>query len=74
MNIQSVSKEKRNVVVELDADELVILCNVLHTQMGEQKRKEKTLNLYSDMMLARDICQYGRVDNFCLSNIARCRK
>ena len=73
MNIQSVSKEKRNVVVELDADELVILCNVLHTQMGEQKRKEKTLNLYSDMMLARDICQYGRVDNFCLSNIARCR-
>lgn len=47
MNIQSVSKEKRNVVVELDADELVILCNVLHTQMGEQKRKDlKSLQRY----------------------------
>ena len=25
------------------------------------------------MMMARDICQYGHVDNFCLHNIVKCR-
>ena len=24
-------------------------------------------------MMARDLCQYGHVDNFCLSNIVKCR-
>jgi len=25
------------------------------------------------MMMARDLCQYGHVDNFCLHNIVKCR-
>ena len=73
MNIQNISKEKRNVIVELNADDLVIICNALYSQFDEKKDKENFLQLYSDAMMARDLCQYGHVDNFCLGNIVKCR-
>ena len=57
MNIQNISKEKRNVIVELSADELVTICNLLFSQFSEQKDKENYLQLYSDMMIARDLCK-----------------
>lgn len=73
MNIHSISKEKRNVIVELDANDLVIICNALYAQLRENKEKENFLQLYSDAMMARDLCQYGHVDDFCLHNIIKCR-
>lgn len=73
MNIQNISKGKRNVIVELEADDLVMICNALYSQLEEKKNGEPFLQLYSDMMMARDLCQYGHIDNFCLSNIVKCR-
>lgn len=73
MNIQNISKDKRESTIELSADELVIICNALYSQLDEKKDSDRFLQLYSDMMLARDLCQYGHVDNFCLSNIVKCR-
>lgn len=73
MNIQNISKEKRNVIVELEADDLVMICNALYSQLEKKKNKDNFLQLYSDMMMARDLCQYGHVDNFCLHNIVKCR-
>lgn len=73
MNIQNISKKDKNVMVELSADELVTICNVLALQHAELKDKESYLQLYSDMALARDLCQYGHVDNFCLTDIVNCR-
>lgn len=73
MNIQNISKDKREATIELSADDLVIICNALYSQLDEKKSDEKFLQLYSDMMLARDLCQYGHVDNFCLHNIVKCR-
>ncbi len=73
MNIQNISKDKREATIELSADDLVIICNALYSQLDEKKSDEKFLQLYSDMMMARDICQYGHVDNFCLHNIVKCR-
>ena len=73
MNIQSISKEKRTVTLELDADDLVRICNAMYGQFESEKDKEKFLELYSDMMMVRDLCQYGHVDNFCLQNIVKCR-
>lgn len=73
MNIQNISKDKREATVELSADEFVIICNALYAQLGEKKDKENFLQLYSDMMMTRDLCQYGHVDNFCLHNIVKCR-
>lgn len=73
MNIQTISKEKKEVMVELTADDLGIICNVLYAQLGEKKHNDTFMQLYSDMMMARDLCQYGHVDDFCLHNIVKCR-
>lgn len=73
MNIQNISKNKREIMTELSADDLVIICNALYSQLAGKRGDENFLRLYSDMMMARDLCQYGHVDNFCLSNIVKCR-
>ena len=73
MNIQNISKKDKNVTVELNANELAIICNVLALQCTELKDKESYLQLYSDMALVRDLCLYGNVDNFCLTDIVHCR-
>lgn len=73
MNIQSISKEKRNAIVELNADELVIICNALYAQLDKKKDEENFLQLYSNAMMIRDLCKYGNVDNYCLRNIVKCR-
>lgn len=73
MNIQNISKKERSVTVELSADDLVMICNALYGQSETEKKNERFLQLYSDMMMARDLCQYGHVDNFCLHRIAICR-
>ena len=70
MNIENISKEKGEVLVRLSKDDLVGICNALYRQTEEQ---ENILQLYSDMMMARDLCQYGHIDDFCLQNIVRCR-
>lgn len=80
MTIQTISKEDENVTVELSADDLVMICNALYLhskeqdlQSKEQKTNDHFLQLYSDMMIARDLCQYGHVDNLCLRNVVACR-
>lgn len=80
MTIQTISKEDKNVTVELSADDLVMICNALYLhskeqdlQSKEQKTNDHFLQLYSDMMIALDLCQYGHVDNFCLRNVVACR-
>ena len=70
MNIENISKEKGEVLVRLSKDDLVGICNALYRQTEEQ---ENILQLYSDMMMARDLCQYGHIDDVCLQNIVRCR-
>lgn len=73
MNIQTISKEKKEVIVELTADDLIIICNALYAQSGEERNNNYFMQLYSDMMMVRNLCQYGHVDNFCLHNIVKCR-
>ena len=73
MNIQSISKENANANVTLSASELDLICNMFHEQLAKEKSNPKFLELYGDLMLARDLCQYGHVDNFCLGGIVKCR-
>lgn len=73
MNIQNISKEKGEVLVKLSGNDLVAICNALYRYTEKQKNKENIMQLYSDMMMARDLCQYGHIDDFCLQNIVRCR-
>lgn len=73
MNIQNISKENKEAVVKLSTDDLTIICNALYAQLPENQKNERFLQLYSDMMIARDLCQYGHIDNFCLQNVVKCR-
>lgn len=73
MNIHTISKENKNVTVELTADDLVAICNALYAQSDEKKHNDNFMQLYSNMMMARDLCQYGHIDDFCLHNIVKCR-
>lgn len=71
MNIHEISKERGRVVVELSADDLINICNSLYSQF--EKNNARFLQLYSDMMMIRDLCQYGHIDDFCLGRITECR-
>lgn len=73
MNIQSISKNEK-VTIDLSPDDLVIICNAMYCQPDEVKNKKSFCTIYSDMMMARDLCQYGHIDDFCLQNIVKCRK
>ena len=72
MIIQNISKQKKEITADLTADELVIICNMLHSKMNTNAANKTFLRLYKNMMLARDLCQYGRIDNFCMNSIIKC--
>ena len=75
MNIKNVSKENRSVVAGLDADDLVLICNALSEKCKKDTRRNEILyRLYKDMMIARDLCQYGHIDNFCMDRIIECHE
>ena len=73
MNILNISKKDKEVVVTLSSDELVKLSNVLYHAPDEDKN-----NLYyqlnSEIIIARDMCQYGHIDNFSLAKIIENRE
>lgn len=71
MNIQNISKKDREVTINLSADELVKICNIFY--QTEERKDDLYHKLYSELMIARDLCQYGHIDNFCLSEIVKNR-
>lgn len=72
MNILSLSKREKKVEVSLTSDELVKICNILY-HAPESDRNDLFYQLNSEMMLARDLSQYGHMDNFCLEKIVESR-
>lgn len=73
MTINSVSKDSGKATFTLNASELVTLCNAMH------HAKDKTNNpcfyhIYSNLMMMRDLSQYGHIDNFCFDQIIKCRE
>lgn len=68
MDIRSISKEKQEVVVIFNADDLVSICNALYHEDNKRSRQ-----LYSDMMIAENICRYGHIDNFAIGKIIKQR-
>ena len=74
MTILSVSKEKNESVIQLNADELVALCNVLYRETRIDPKQAIIYKLYGDLMIARDLSQYGHIDAFCYEKIGACRE
>lgn len=73
MDILNISKEKGEATVKLTADELVKLCNALY-DIKEEQKDTTYWNLYNELMIACDLCQHGHIDNFCFSQIVKCRE
>lgn len=73
MNILSVSRKENEAVVKLSSDELVKLSNVLY-HAPDCDKNDIYYKLYGDVMLARDLSQYGHIDGFCFERIAKCRE
>ena len=74
MNINSISKENSESVITLTSSELVTLCNVLYEKTVGESASKTALKLYADLMIARDLSQYGHIDAFCLERIIKCRE
>ena len=73
MTIVSVSKEKREATITLGASELVELCNALFLTK-EYREKEVFYHMYGNLMMVRDLSQYGHIDGFSFNSIAECRE
>lgn len=73
MTILSISKEKSESVIRLNSNELIALCNVLYQSTKDENAKAIVYQLYNNLMIARDLSQYGHIDDFCLGNIIKCR-
>lgn len=69
MNIQNISKNDREVTVTLSSEELVKLCNVLYYARDKYDGDNLYHKIKSDLMLAKDISQYGNIDDTTLSKI-----
>ena len=72
MNIQSIDKSKKEVTVVLDSDELVKICNCLY-KADSDNQKGIYHQLYSEMIVARELSQYGHIDNWALSKVVEQR-
>lgn len=77
MNIKNISKNDGQVVMTLNKDELTVICNTMYYHEkagGDEAKRELFHRVYADLILAKDLCQYGHIDDFSFSCITRERK
>lgn len=70
MNVRNITKGK-DVLITLSIDDIKTLCNILYNV--DNRKDNSYWQLYSDMMIARDLCEYGHIDNFCLEQVEKAR-
>ena len=73
MTIVSVSSEKREATITLKTEEMVELCNAMF-HAKEKHDRERFYHIYGDLMMARDLSQYGHLDEFSLNCVVECRE
>lgn len=71
MNVRNITKGK-DVLITLSIDDIKKLCNILYN-VDNREKDNSYWQLYSDMMIARDLCEYGHIDNFCLEQVEKAR-
>lgn len=72
MDVKNIEKGKE-VLIALSIDDIKKLCNVLYNTDNKEKNNSYW-QLYSDMMIVRDLCEYGHIDNFCLEQVQEARR
>lgn len=59
--------------VKFDIEEVKCLCGALYDAYYDSKDDPIFRKLYSNLLVTRDICQYGHLDDFALANAVSCR-
>lgn len=73
MDILNISKDEGVTIVRLSSSELVKLANVLYRSPDEEKNG-LYYKLYGEIMIARELSQYGHIDDFSFKCISKCRE
>ena len=71
MEILKISKTEKEAVVRLSAEEMKMICNVFYKAEGQCEGDPLYHQLYSEMLIANDLAQYGHLDNFCFRQIVK---
>lgn len=69
MNILSIDKNKREVVIEFDSSELVALCNAIYHETKKEKVNPIIWRLDYGITVASNLSQYGHIDSFALGRM-----
>jgi len=69
MTIKSISMDKGIVDVKLSASELVEICNYIYKAKESEKVDSR---LYRQMMIARELSQYGHIDELAFESLSEC--
>lgn len=60
------------VETKLDAEEVKCLCEALYSAYYDNEDNPIFSKLYSELIIARDLCLYGHLDNFGIANVVSC--
>lgn len=72
MTIHNIDHVAHKAVIELSSDELVLLTNALY-EMEKIDGRDSLRTLHADLIIARDITQYGGLDSCSLEDVAKRR-
>lgn len=71
MEILKISKTEKEAVVRLSVEEMKVICNMFY-RTGEKIEGDPLYHqLYSEMLIANDLAQYGHIDNFCFRQVVK---
>ena len=70
MEILNLSKKDEEIIARLSSDEIMKLSEIL-SHVKEDDRDELYYKLFSEILLARDLVNHGRI-LFCLEKISEC--
>lgn len=72
MNIEKIEHDDC-VNVTLDTEEVKCLCEALYGAFYDNEDNPVFRKLYSELIIARDICLYGHLDDFGIASVVSCK-
>ena len=72
MNIKKIEHDDC-VNVTLDTEEVKCLCEAFYGAFYDNEDNPVFRKLYSELIIARDICLYGHLDDFSIASVVSCK-
>lgn len=74
MEVLRIDKTTQEVIVTLNSSELIELSNIFYEAQKEKDVKARFYALYADLIMCKDLCQYGHIDAFSFERMLECRE